>query len=48
MVKEGILKNGLLNNDCVICIILNMSEECVKNKRVVVKRLLSDVEDDKV
>ena len=38
MLKHGILKNGLLNNDSVISIILNISEESVNNKRVVVNR----------
>ena len=48
MLKHGILKNGLLNNDSVISIILNISEESVNNKRVVVNRFFTHVQDDKL
>lgn len=47
MLKHGILKNGLLNNDSVISIILNISEESVNNK-VVVSRFFTHVQDDKL
>ena len=39
MLKHGILKNGWLNNDSVISIILNISEESVNNKMCIRDRI---------